>query len=117
MTVSAVRWAIVDRIHANTGLPPPDLDFSRLTGKVEEYRLLIEIHYRHYQFYANMLVAVLVAYFGFRIHAGFTWPGLPDLAFLTLEPVFYVTSRDTLRKDHIRSDSDTLRRGDCLYPV
>jgi len=55
MTVSAVRWVIVDRVHARTGLPPPDLDFARLTGRVEELRLLIEIHYRHYQFYANML--------------------------------------------------------------
>lgn len=103
MTVSAVRWAVVDLWHARTGIVAPDLDFARLPGRVEEFRLLIEIHYRHYQFYANMLVAVLVAYLGYRVHAGITWPGLPDLAVVFLEPVFYVTSRDTLGKYYTRS--------------
>ncbi|MFO0847147.1 MAG: hypothetical protein U0871_01120 [Gemmataceae bacterium] len=103
MTVSAVRWAAVDRLHARTGLPAPDLDFARLPGKVEEFQLLIEIHYRHYQFYANMLVAVAVAYLGFRTHVGFARPGLADLAVILLEPVFYFTSRDTLRKYYART--------------
>lgn len=103
MTVSAVRWAVVDAFHARTGLPAPALDFRRLAGNVEEFRLLIEIHYRHYQFYANMLVAVFVAYLGYRISAGFIRPGLPDLAFVALEPIFYYTSRDTLRKYYARS--------------
>ncbi len=52
MTVSAVRWAVIDTLHARTGLPPPKLDFSLLGGNVEAFVLLIEIHYRHYQFYA-----------------------------------------------------------------
>ena len=103
MTVSALRWAAVDRLHARTGLPPPDLDFTRLPGRVEELRLLIEIHYRHYQFYANMLVAVAVAYLAYRAHVGLAAPGLADLAVVALEPVFYLTSRDTLRKYHARS--------------
>lgn len=102
MTVSAVRWATVDALHARTGLTPPCLDFGRLPGKVAELQLLIEIHYRHYQFYANMLVAVAVAYVGYRLHVGFTWPGLPDLALVTLEPIFFYTSRDTLRKYYTR---------------
>lgn len=103
MTVSAVRWAAVDTLHARSGLAAPRLDFARLPGKVEEMRLLIEIHYRHYQFYANMLVAVLVAYVGYRIHVGFVAPGLADAAVVLLEPVFYYTSRDTLRKYYSRS--------------
>jgi hypothetical protein len=103
MTVSAVRWAVVDRLHARLGLHPPELDFARLVGKVEELRLLIEIHYRHYQFYANMMVALLIAYLGYRVHVGLTWPGLPDVAFFILEPVFYVTSRDTLQKYYSRT--------------
>jgi len=33
MTVSAVRWATIDKLHARTGLPPPNLNFARLPGK------------------------------------------------------------------------------------
>lgn len=51
MVVSAVRWAVVDTLHGRTGLRPL-LDFSRLGRNVEAFALLIEIHYRHYQFYA-----------------------------------------------------------------
>lgn len=103
MTVSAVRWAVVDRAHARTGLPAPDLDFAMLPGRVEELRLLIEIHYRHYQFYANMLVALAVAYVGHRAHVGLARPGLADLAVVLLGPVFWLTSRDTLGKYYARS--------------
>lgn len=103
MTVSAIRWAVLDRVHARTGLPPPDLDFSRLPGRLGEFQLLIEIHYRHYQFYANTLVAVAVAYLGYRLHVGLARPGLADLAVVVLEPVFFLTSRDTLRKYYTRS--------------
>jgi hypothetical protein len=65
MTVSALRWALVDTIHSCTGLPLPKLDFSRLGQNVDAYALLIEIHYRHYLFYlfyANMFVATGIAY-------------------------------------------------------
>ena len=34
VTVSTVRWAIIDTIHRWTGLPPPTWDFSRLQENV-----------------------------------------------------------------------------------
>jgi hypothetical protein len=43
MTVSAVRWALVDTIHSCIGLPLPKLDFSRLGQNVDAYALLIEM--------------------------------------------------------------------------
>ena len=52
MTVSAIRWAVVDTVHSYTGLPLPPLDYSKLGKNVEAYALLIEIHYRHYLFYS-----------------------------------------------------------------
>lgn len=98
MTVSALRWVVVDTLHARTGLPPPALDFSHLGPNVEALRLLIEIHYRHYQFYANMVVATAVAWAAHRFAVGWDAPAGPlDLAALVLLPVFYATSRDTLR--------------------
>lgn len=104
MTVSAVRWAVVDRLHARTGLPPPPLDFARLGPNVEALRLLIDIHYTHYRFYANMLVALVAAWAGHRAAVGWTAPAGPiDAAVLALGPVFFATSRDTLRKYYARS--------------
>jgi hypothetical protein len=104
MTVSAVRWALIDTLHARTGLAPPRLDFSLLGDRVEAFALLIDIHYRHYQYYANMFVALAAAYTGYRVQLGELWPlGVPDLAFLLLETVFFATSRDTLRKYYSRT--------------
>jgi hypothetical protein len=70
MTISALRWVVVDSLHAYTGLPPPRLNFSRLGQNVAAFELLINIHYRHYQFYANMFVACVVAYTGYRVWLG-----------------------------------------------
>lgn len=103
MTVSAVRWVVVDMLHAETGLRPPPLDFSQLGPNVEAMRLLIEIHYTHYRFYANMAVATAVAWAGYRTASGWaTPPNILDLAVLVLEPIFLATSRDTLRKYYTR---------------
>jgi hypothetical protein len=103
MTLSAVRWLLVDTLHGLTGLPAPVLDFAELERNVEAYSLLIEIHYRHYQFYANMLIAAAVAYGCYRVRVGGHTVGWIDLGVLVLEGVFFVTSRDTLRKYYSRS--------------
>jgi hypothetical protein len=104
MTVNAVRWALVDTLHARTGVSPPRLHFSRLADRVEAFALLIDIHYRHYQFFANELVALAVAYIGYRASLGGIWPlGWTDLAFVAVEAVFFATSRDTLRKYYTRT--------------
>jgi hypothetical protein len=103
MTVSAVRWALVDKIHEVSGLKAPTLDFAALHGRVDAMTLLIEIHYRHYQFYANMFVATAVAYVGHRAFAGFGQVGWIDAGVIVIECIFFMTSRDTLRKYYSRS--------------
>ena len=99
MTVTAIRWACVDLVHSVTGLKAPDLDFSQLPGKVDAYNLLIEIHYRHYQFYANMFVATAITWICHRItmesKCQLSWI---DPTFVLVEAIFFLTSRDTLRK-------------------
>ena len=103
MTVSAVRWAILDSFHARTGLSLPRLDFARLGQNVQAYSLLIEIHYKHYLFYSNMFVATAIVYGCYRTRLGSVWPlGWPDAVFAFLEVVFFATSRDTLRKYYAR---------------
>ena len=99
MTVTAIRWACVDLVHSVTGIKAPDLDFSQLPGKVDAYRLLIEIHYVHYQFYSNALTATAIAWICHRItlesKCQLSWI---DPTFIVVEASFFLTSRDTLRK-------------------
>ncbi len=105
MIVSAIRWAVIDTLHARTGLRPPSLNFARLGDNVDAFQLLIEIHYRHFQFYANMQVATVIAYLCHRTYYGFAGTsGWFDVGVLTIEVVFFLASRDTLRKYYRRSE-------------
>lgn len=103
MTVNGIRWVIVDTLHAMTGLPAPPPDFSRLGRNVEAYNLLIQIHYFHFQFHGNMVIATALAYISHRVHLGWHggW-GWFDFGTAVLELIFYVSSRDTLKKYHTR---------------
>lgn len=104
MTVSAVRWMIVDTIHSFTGLSLPPLDFSRLDKNVAAFGLLIDIHYRHFLFYGNSFVATAITYVCYRVKLGTLFPwGWLDVAFVVLEVVFFAASRDCLRKYYGRS--------------
>ena len=103
MTVSALRWAVVDWLHAATGLARPAWNDTRLNEQLPAFEALVENHYRYYQFYANMLVALALAYPTWRLssHASaFCWA---DLGFLFLEGVFLAASRDALRNYYRRS--------------
>lgn len=118
MALNAIRWVVVDSIHARTGLPPPPSDFSRLGPNVEAMRLLIEIHYRFYQHHANMLIAVAVAWVAHRATVGWSAPVGPlDVAALALAPVFFATSRDTLRKYHERTSQLLTGPTSSPFPV
>jgi hypothetical protein len=50
-----------------------------------------------------MLIATAVAYGLYRIKLGTFSVGWLDVAFVTLEMIFFATSRDTLRKYYTRS--------------
>lgn len=102
MTISALRWATIDRLHAMTGVRMPALDFSRLGNNVAAFRLLIEIHYRHYLFYSNMGLASAIAYLCYRVAHFDSSMLLMDLGFIFLEAVFIAASRDTLNKYYSR---------------
>lgn len=103
MTVSAIRWLVIDSIHRVTGLPPPSLDFSRLGPNVEAFGLLIEIHYRHYLAYANGVIALAIAYGCYRVNLGATAVlGWLDLLFVLLETIFFLASRDSIAKYFLR---------------
>jgi hypothetical protein len=118
LTVSTVRWFAIDRLHRWTGLRPPSWDFSRLQENVTAYSLLNEIHYKYYQHYGNMFIAVLFVYVARRIHVGFlTAPlGWFDVGCLLLVLLLYLGSRDTLRKYYSRT-SHFLNAANCKTDV
>jgi hypothetical protein len=106
LTVSAVRWALIDTLHHSTGVRPPEWDFGRLDDCLHGFLALVENHYRFYQFYSNMFVAVAFTY-----RAWLVWLGKPiweerwaTLWFLVLEVIFFTASRDALRKYYARAE-------------
>jgi len=107
VTVSAVRWAFLDTLHHHTGIPRPDWDFSRLQQNVQAYAVLLENHYRFYQFYSNLLMSLVFLYTSRRLALGLRSDfGWFDLGFLILVSILFLGSRDTLRlcgRPHKRS--------------
>lgn len=104
MTTSAFRWAIVDTLHAWTGLPRPVWDDAKLQQQLGAYDVIVEAHYRYYQFYANTLISLVAA----AVIAWSTeqpWIQSPQYcaALLLTNGVFLAMSRDTLRKYYLRT--------------
>lgn len=105
MTVSALRWAVIDTFHQYTGLPRPEWDDSKLAERLLALEYLVETHYRYYQFYANSLVAMTLTHAAWRLSmhgASVPW-GLPEAGAFFVGMVFLAGSRDTLRKYYRRA--------------
>jgi hypothetical protein len=100
LTVSVVRWALVDSLHHATGIVPPAWKFAKLDDRLQGFLTLVENHYRYYQFYANMFIAAGFAYGARAIAEGsaFWLDGWTSVGFLALEAILFAGSRDTLRK-------------------
>ncbi len=103
LTVSTIRWAVVDTIHHRTGICKPRWDFSKLGEKVSAFEALIEIHYRYYQWYANMLIALPLAFILRWSALGFRWSEM--FLLIVIEALFFFASRDTIRKYYQRVES------------
>jgi hypothetical protein len=104
LTVSKVRWLVLDSFHHRTGLARPVRDFARLETNVAAFDYLVLAHYRYYKFYANMVVALVWAYAtqGYAL-------GLRGVLYWPLAWLFFFASRDALRKYYDRT-------GSLLYP-
>jgi len=104
LLVSALRWILLDTIHHCTGIPRPNWDFAALPRSVDAFGLLVEAHYRYYQFYANMCIALPLAYVARRMESPLQSSDrfLVDVAVVALEVVLFAASRDALRKYYER---------------
>ena len=107
MTVSAVRWALVDSLHAVTGLRRPAWDDSKLDVKLPAFEYIVDNHYRYYQFYANSFVALLFSYVAWRVSAagGTVAARWLDAGVMFVESVFLAGSRDALRNYYRRTSN------------
>lgn len=102
MIVTTLRWAAIDRIHDRTGLKQPAWDFSQLKNREQGFAIMIDSHYRYYQFYANSIVAIPILLVGRWSANGFA---LLELAGgITIAVLFFAGSRDSLRKYYERVD-------------
>jgi hypothetical protein len=97
LTASAVRWLVVDTVHHRTGVRPAAWDFALLGENVAAFEFLIQIHYRYYKFYANMVVALVWAYAAGGYALG--WRGM---TYWLLAALFFLGSRDALRRYYDR---------------
>jgi len=104
MILSCFRWALIDFIHQKTGVRPPDWDDSRLDQRLDAFAYLVENHYRYYQFYANMVIALLWAYPVHRLLQTSKLLGLgTDLGVFITCAVLFAGSRDALAKYYVRT--------------
>jgi hypothetical protein len=100
MTVSTLRWLVIDTIHHATGLRPPVWDFSRLRESAAAFDLVVEHYYRYYQFHANTLVSLLLV---FATRRWVAEPlGLADLGLVALMAVLFTGSRNSLARYYTR---------------
>jgi hypothetical protein len=106
LTVSTVRWIVIDTVHHITGITRPAWDFSRLQDNVAAFDMLNEFYYRYYQFYSNMAVAILFT--TLMRHASASagpWSvDTTDGGAAILMIVFLAGSRDSLRKYYRRGE-------------
>jgi hypothetical protein len=94
MTASAFRWLVLDSLLAWRGLKRPLWDDGDLWRRQQAYELLIEIHYRYYQFYGHSVVTMPFAW----VLAGYgravpLWSGLVGLVLVV---VFTLAANDAL---------------------
>jgi hypothetical protein len=117
LMISAIRWVLIDTVHGWTGVSMPEWNFESLQEKLAAFYALVHSHYRYYQFYAGMVIAVPI-WIGCRL-AGQTWEPKELLwveAAAAFELVFYLASRDSLKKYHCRaSQLLALQDGPMLY--
>jgi hypothetical protein len=112
MAVTIARWLVIDSIHHATGISRPRWDFSRLQENVAAFDMLNELYYRHYQCYANMIIAIVFANVLRHLAGRATQPwDVLDAASLVLIALFFVGSRDSLRKYYRRGEQ--LLAGRC----
>lgn len=107
LIVSAIRWVIIDTLYHHTGIPPPQWNLHRLPQVLDTFESFVEAHYHFYQFYANMLMALLVVYVVQLVATErIPWPLVAsDYVLLSICLILILGSRDSLQKYYRRTEA------------
>ena len=104
LTVSTLRWLVIDTLFHRTGIRPQRWDFSMLRESANAFGIIVDHYYRYYQFQANMLVSLFLIFAARRWSQGFI-PGVvdsTDVGILAVMALFVAGSRDSLRRYYTR---------------
>jgi hypothetical protein len=99
--VSTTRWLTIEPLLHRTGVRVCTPNFAKLTQTHEAISLLIDGHYRYYQFHANLCVALPVAAMFRWLYHSFAVSEFVIL--LVLLGILLIGARDTLSKYYSRS--------------
>ncbi|MBN8626023.1 MAG: hypothetical protein J0M17_11075 [Planctomycetes bacterium] len=98
MAISALRWAAIDSMFALSGVRRPSWNDAHLQENILAWEVVVEAHYRYFQFYAHMAIVL-----------PFTAVALPmpsaliALLVLVFECLFLAAARDALAKYYARA--------------
>lgn len=90
----------MDTLFYWTDIRAPNWNFKKLRDNLQAFEVLIEIHYRYYQFYANTFVAATFFVVLRSVNSGIAvgeW-----MAFVAFQFILLLGARDTFRKYHSR---------------
>ncbi|MEM9167928.1 MAG: hypothetical protein AAGB48_13000 [Planctomycetota bacterium] len=99
LLLGVTRWATLDRFHTATGITRPTWDERLLPERLAAFELLVENHFRYYEFYGNLTVGLPLAWLAFRLsEPGSTLAiGPIEAGLLIIETILFLGSRDALR--------------------
>ena len=101
LSISTLRWLVIDSIHHWTGIRTDNWNFEKLNKNLAAFESLGGFQYHYYQFYANSIVAIVVANVILKADGWPLFSGV-DFIFLAWLVLFWLGSRDTLRKYYRR---------------
>ncbi len=105
LTLSTIRWLVVDTLHHLTGVQRPPWDDSKLQERLDAFESLVDNHYRYYQYYANTLIAGFLFLLCRFVEVGGCLGALAwaDWSIVGLIVMYWAGSRDTLKRYYTRA--------------
>jgi hypothetical protein len=105
LTLSTIRWLLVDTLHHLTGVQRPPWDDSKLQERLDAFESLVDNHYRYYQYYANTLTAGLLFLLCRLVEVSGCLGALAwtDWSIVGLIAMYWAGSRDTLKRYYTRA--------------
>ncbi|MEM6259409.1 MAG: hypothetical protein AAGI37_14090 [Planctomycetota bacterium] len=101
--LNVVRWVLFDTLNALTGVKRPRWDEGKLQANFDAYLLAVDHHFRYYQFYTCMMLAVGMLYGAHRFVLAEPLDAAVDVAAATFFVLFALAQRDALKRYYTRT--------------